>query len=192
MDQNSDKFLPNSNLFLTRFLPNSAILMLVGYKEPCQRLTRLLKGSYRNILERKNMVSSDLEALCAQRLRGARWPEQVKCPHCHSKEVTDIRPYMDVFQRYLCLACDRTFNDKTGTIFENSKVSLSAWVEVAYYLLTGDEPVTVISENVGVSYPTALRMVRKLRKSVLLHTLEEIAREKLFRSWRQLEFESVE
>jgi len=41
---------------------------------------------------------------------------------------------MDVFQRYLCLACGRTFNDKTGTIFENSKVSLSAWAGVAYLL----------------------------------------------------------
>jgi len=133
----------------------------------------------------------DLEALCAQRLRGARWPEQVKCPHCHSEEVTDIRPYMGVFQRYLCLACDRTFNDKTGTIFENSKVSLSAWAEAAY-LLTADEPVTVIAEDVGVSYPTALRMVRELRKSSLSHTLEEVAREKLFRPWKQLEFESVE
>jgi len=143
------------------------------------------------LLERKDVASSeDLEASCAQRLRGARWPEQVNCPHCHSEEVTDIRPYMDVFQRYLCLGCGRTFNDKTGTIFENSKVSLSAWAEVAY-LLTADEPVTVIAENVGVSYPTALRMVRELRKSSLLHTLEEVAGEKLFRPWKQLEFESV-
>ena len=134
--------------------------------------------------------SEDLEALCAQRLRRTRWPEQVKCPHCHSEKVTDIRPYMGVFQRYLCLACGRTFNDKTGTIFENSKVSLSAWAGAAY-LLAADEPVTVIAENVGVSYPTALRMVRELRKSSLLHTLEEIAREKLFRPWKQLEFESV-
>jgi transposase len=98
---------------------------------------------------------------------------------------------MGVFQRYLCLACGRTFNDKTGTIFENSKVSLSAWARAAY-LLTADKPVTIIAENVGVSYPTALRMVRELRQSRLLHALEEIARKKLFRPWEQLEFESVE
>ena len=135
--------------------------------------------------------SEDLEALCAQRLRGARWPEQVKCPHCHSEKVTDIRLYMDVFQRYLCLACGRTFNDKTGTIFENSKISLAAWAGAAY-LLTADKPITVIAESVGVSYPTALRMVRELRKSSLLHTLEEIAREKLFAPWKRLELKSVE
>ena len=132
------------------------------------------------------MANKDLEALCAQRLRRARWPEQVRCPHCHSREVTDIRQYMGVFQRYLCLACGRTFNDKTGTIFENSKVSLSAWAGAAY-LLTTDQPVTVIAESVGVSYPTALRMVRELRKSSLLYTLEEIAREKLFRPWKRVE-----
>jgi len=133
------------------------------------------------LFERKDVTSGrDLEVLCAQRLRRARWPEQVRCPYCHSEEVTDIRQYMSVFQRYLCLACSRTFNDKTGTIFENSKVSLSAWAGAAY-LLTADKPITVIAENVGVSYPTALRMVRELRKSSLLHTLEEVAREKLFR-----------
>ena len=98
---------------------------------------------------------------------------------------------MGVFQRYLCLACGRTFNDKTGTIFENSKVSLSAWARTAY-LLAADQPITVIAENVGVSYPTALRMVRELRKSSLLHTLEEVAREKLLVPCKQLEFESVE
>jgi transposase-like protein len=144
------------------------------------------------LFERKDVASSkDLEALCAQRLRRARWPEQMRCPHCHSDEVTDIRQYMGVFQRYLCLACGRTFNDKTGTIFENSKVALSAWARVAY-LLTADQPVTVIAEKVGVSYPTALRMVRELRKSSLLHTLEEVAREKLFRPWKRSGFESVE
>jgi transposase-like protein len=144
------------------------------------------------LFERKDVTSGrDLEALCAQRLRRARWPEQVMCPHCHSEEVTDIRQYMSVFQRYLCLACSRTFNDKTGTIFENSKVSLSAWAGAAY-LLTADKPITVIAENVGVSYPTALRMVRELRKSSLLHTLEEVARENLLRPWKRLEFESSE
>lgn len=144
------------------------------------------------LFEGKDVVSGeDLEALCAQRLRRARWPEQVNCPHCHSEEVTDIRQYMDVLQRYLCLACGRTFNDKTGTIFENSKVSLSAWARVAY-LLTADQPVTVIAENIGVSYPTALRMVRELQKSSLSHTLEEVAREKLFKPRKQLEFESAE
>jgi len=129
------------------------------------------------LFERKDVASSDdLEALCAQLLRRARWPEQVMCPHCHSEDVTDIRQYMDVFQRYLCMACGRTFNDKTGTIFENSKVSLSAWAGAAY-LLAADQPITVIAESVGVSYPTALRMVRELRKSSLLHTLEEVARD---------------
>jgi len=144
------------------------------------------------LFEREDVASGeDLEALCAQRLRWARWPEQVNCPHCHSEKVTDIRQYMGVFQRYLCLACGRTFNDKTGTIFENSKVSLSAWARAAY-LLTADKPVTIIAENVGVSYPTALRMVRELRQSRLSHILEEVAREKLFRPWEQLDFESVE
>ena len=128
------------------------------------------------MFERKDVASSEgMEALCARRLRRARWPEQVRCPHCHSEEVTDLRQYMGVFQRYLCLACGRTFNDKTGTIFENSKVSLSAWAKAAC-LLAADQPITVIAENVGVSYPTALRMVRELRKSSLLHTLEEVAR----------------
>ena len=135
--------------------------------------------------------AKDLEALCAQQLRGTRWPEQVTCPHCHSEEVTGLRQYMCVFHRYLCLACGRTFNDKTGTIFENSKVSLWGWARAAY-LLAADQPITVIAENVGVSYPTALQIVKKLRKSSLSHMLEEIVKGRPFRLFKQVELESVE
>jgi transposase-like protein len=133
----------------------------------------------------------DLEALCARQLRGTRWPEQVRCPHCYSEEVTDLRQYMGVFQRYLCLACGRTFNDKTGTIFENSKVSLSAWARAAY-LLAADQPITAIAENVGVSYPTALRITKELRKSSLSHVLQEIVKGKPFGLSEQMELESAE
>lgn len=132
-----------------------------------------------------------LEAMCAQQLRGTRWPERVRCPHCHSEKVTDIRQYMEVFQRYLCLACGKTFNDKTGTIFENSKVSLSGWARAAY-LLAADQPITVIAESIGVSYPTALRMVRELRESSLLHVLEEIVKRRPFGFFKQVGLESME
>jgi transposase-like protein len=98
---------------------------------------------------------------------------------------------MSVFQRYVCLACSKTFNDKTGTIFENSKVSLSRWARAAY-LLAADQPITVIAENTGVSYPTALRMVKELRESSLSHMLEEIVRGKPFGFFEQMKLESVE
>jgi transposase-like protein len=37
-----------------------------------------------------------------------------------------------MFQRYRCKNCDRTFNDKTGTVFEHSSIALRKWFLAVY------------------------------------------------------------
>jgi len=39
------------------------------------------------------------------------------------------------FQRYLCKDCDRTLNDKTGTIVAYSKIALRKWLFSIYAFL---------------------------------------------------------
>ncbi len=37
-----------------------------------------------------------------------------------------------MFQWYRCKNCDRTFNDKTGTVFKHSSVALRKWFLAVY------------------------------------------------------------
>ncbi len=56
------------------------------------------------------------EASAANLLQQVRWREGLQCPRCRSESVIKHGSYQE-YQRYLCKDCDRTFNDKTGTVF---------------------------------------------------------------------------
>ncbi len=63
------------------------------------------------------------ERRAATLLQQVRWRDGVCCPHCRSESVIWYGSYR-VFQRYRCKNYDRTFNDQTGTVFEQSSVEL--------------------------------------------------------------------
>ena len=56
------------------------------------------------------------ETSAANLLQRVRWRDGLYCPRCRSESVIKHGSYR-AYQRYLCKDFDRTFNDKTGTIF---------------------------------------------------------------------------
>lgn len=73
---------------------------------------------------------------CFETVRGLRWPDGVHCPMCDSAEVSkqgrdDTQPER---QRYLCKACDRRFDDLTGTIFAGHHQPLRVWILCLYFM----------------------------------------------------------
>jgi transposase-like protein len=77
------------------------------------------------------------ESAAADLLAQVRWRDGVTCPRCRSDRTVRNGSYR-AFQRYLCKDCDRTFNDKTGTIFAHSKVALHRWLFSIYAFLRFD------------------------------------------------------
>jgi len=71
------------------------------------------------------------ESVVAGLLAQVRWRNGVICPRCCSDRTVRNDSYRD-FQRYLCKNCDRTFTDKTGTIFAHSKIALRRWLFAIY------------------------------------------------------------
>lgn len=64
-------------------------------------------------------------AKCFETVRALRWPDKVSCPHCGSEAIIkqgkdDTQPER---QRYSCKACQRKFDDLTGTIFAGPSIS---------------------------------------------------------------------
>ena len=71
------------------------------------------------------------EEICKEFLAQQRWGDDVVCPICgkhHCKQRFD--------GRYRCDRCKHNFSVISGTIFENTKVSLRKWF-IAMYLLDG-------------------------------------------------------
>ena len=66
------------------------------------------------------------ETSAADLLEQVRWRDGRQCPRYRSESVIKYGSYR-AFQRYRCKDCDRTFNDKTGTIFAHAKIALTEW-----------------------------------------------------------------
>lgn len=95
----------------------------------------------------RHLMSSQFSRLtsarCVKILRQARWPNGVNCPYCGRQEIRLLAKtsYRGFCRRYLCKACSRqqgcnvTFTDKTGTIFEGSKIPLNKWLFLVHLCL---------------------------------------------------------
>jgi transposase-like protein len=91
------------------------------------------------------------ESATADLLRQVRWRDGVECPRCRS-DLTVRNGSYRVYQRYLCKNCGRTFNDKTGTIFAHSKLSLKEWYFTIYVFLRFNTTIRQIEAEFDLSY----------------------------------------
>jgi transposase-like protein len=96
------------------------------------------------------------ESLAADLLEQVRWRDGVECPRCRSDRTVKNGSY-GAFQRYLCKNCDRTFNDKTGTIFAHSKVALRKWLFSIYAFLRFNTSLRQLQREIGVAYKARAR-----------------------------------
>ncbi|MDS0243906.1 MULTISPECIES: IS1595 family transposase [unclassified Haloferax] len=105
------------------------------------------------------------ESLAADLLEQVRWRDGVECPRCRSDRTVKNGSY-GAFQRYLCNNCDRTFNDKTGTIFAHSKVALRKWLFSIYAFLRFNTSLRQLQREIGVTYKTMHRRVERFTRAL--------------------------
>ena len=105
------------------------------------------------------------ESLAADLLEQVRWRDGVECPRCRSDRTVKNGSY-GAFQRYLCKNCDRTFNDKTGTIFAHSKVALRKWLFSIYAFLRFNTSLRQLQREIGVTYKTRHRRVERFTRAL--------------------------
>lgn len=106
------------------------------------------------------------EEACYRLLRERRWPDGVvRCPACGQTDVAGPwpTPWEAACYRYRCRACGRSFNDRTGTVFEGSKLPLSAWF-LAMYLVELGKTIQEVARELPCDYHTAHRLVWTIRE----------------------------
>ncbi|ELZ06287.1 Insertion element protein [Natrialba chahannaoensis JCM 10990] len=105
------------------------------------------------------------ESVAADLLQQVRWRNGVTCPRCRSDRTVKNGSYGH-FQRYLCKNCDRTFNDKTGTIFAHSKVALRKWLFSIYAFLRFNTSFRQLQLEIDVQYKTIYQRVERFTKAL--------------------------
>lgn len=108
------------------------------------------------------------EDKCFEVIRAYRWPEGVRCPHCHTDQITkqgrDER--QRARQRYRCLGCQQKFDDLTGTVFAGHHQPLRVWV-AGLYLMGLNLSNRQIAHELGINEDDAQQLTRQLRQGVV-------------------------
>ena len=69
-------------------------------------------------------------------------------------------------QRYLCKDCDRTFNDKTGTIFAHANIGLDKLLFAFYWFLRFNTSISQLDAEIDVSYRSLRRRVEQFARTL--------------------------
>ena len=105
------------------------------------------------------------EAKAYQLLREHRWADGVRCPYCQQANPAGPwpTPHLPACYRYQCRACRRFFSDRTATLFEGTKLPLSAWLLAAYLVELG-HATAEIARELPCDYHTAHHVVWTIRE----------------------------
>ncbi|MHA1605303.1 MAG: transposase, partial [Candidatus Freyarchaeota archaeon] len=102
------------------------------------------------------------EEACSGLFGMVRWRSGVHCPRCGSVRVRGHGNCGRGLRRYLCKDCGGTFNDKTGTLFQYSRLSLRKWFTLIPLFLALHGSVLSLSRLLGRSYTTVFKALRRL------------------------------
>jgi transposase-like protein len=105
------------------------------------------------------------ESAAADLLQQVRWRDGVECPRCRSDLTVRNGSYRE-YQRYLCKNCGRTFNDKTGTIFAHSKLTLKEWYFTIYVFVRFNTSIRQIEAELDLSYKTIHKRVERFARAL--------------------------
>ena len=125
-----------------------------------------------NALEFDRTYGTD--AACQQALVHARWPEGFRCPACDHDRAYELRCRRAVVQ---CAACKSQISLTAGTIFHGSKLPLRTLFRIVYMTVAEKSGTNAmaISRQTGVSHPTALLWVRKVRSVMARRPREKLS-----------------
>jgi transposase-like protein len=104
------------------------------------------------------------EDACRNYLFKSRWPKGFICPKCGHSE------YYLINKRHLyqCAKCKKQHSVTTGTIFQDTHLSLQKWFW-AIYLISRDKrgfSALALKNAIQVSYPTAWLVFHKIRQAM--------------------------
>jgi transposase-like protein len=114
---------------------------------------------------------------CREYLVAHRWPNGVTCPRCGSANVL----FQPKYNRWQCGSKHnlRQFTSKTGTIFEDSPLSLDKWLLAMWQVVNCKNGVSSyeIARATGVTQKTAWFMDHRIRLALGMASSEKLSGE---------------
>lgn len=98
---------------------------------------------------------------CKAHFAKIRWNGEPVCPVCASKNVYERKQG----HNYVCRECRRNFTVKTGTIFEQSNLSMLKWYLAMYFISTNVKGISScqLAKKIKVTQKSAWFMLHRIR-----------------------------
>jgi len=94
----------------------------------------------------------------------ARWPDGVRCAHCESERVSEVKhPTMP----YRCKDCRKHFSAKTNSLMHNSPIGYQKWVIAIYYMTTNLKGISSMKlhRELDITQKSAWHMMHRIRET---------------------------
>ena len=120
---------------------------------------------FKNLKELMKYFSD--EKTCLEYLEQQLWNGKPVCPHCGSEKVYRLANG----KQFKCgnkKTCDRKFTVLVGTIYENTKISLTTWFAAIYILTAHKKGISSyqLARDLGVTQKTAWFINHRIREMV--------------------------
>ena len=104
------------------------------------------------------------EKACASALAKYRWPNGFVCPKCSH----DSSYYIASRKVYQCTRCRNQVSVTAGTLFHSTNLPLVKWFWAIYLMASDKGGISALrlSKHIGVSWPTARSMLKKIRTAM--------------------------
>ena len=107
------------------------------------------------------------EESCVSFLEEKRWSNEVCCPRCGSVDV-NRRSKTDTLLGWNCKDCNSSFNVKTGTIFQGTKIPLDVWFIGISMFSNAKKSISScqLARDLGMNQKSAWYMAMRIRKAM--------------------------
>lgn len=121
-----------------------------------------MKMEKTNLLDWQKRYGS--EEACAAALQQQRWPDGFVCPRCGH----DQGYFIESRRVYECTQCRHHASLTAGTLFHSTHLPLTKWFWAIYLSASDKGGISALrlSKQIGVSWPTASLMLRKIRTAM--------------------------
>jgi ribosomal protein L37AE/L43A len=101
------------------------------------------------------------EEKCEEVLIQTRWPDGFVCPRCNSVKHS----YISTRKLFQCSCCRHQVSITAGTLFHSTNLPLVKWFWGIYLCAADKGGISALrlKKHIGVSWPTANKMLRKIR-----------------------------
>lgn len=112
------------------------------------------------------------EATCKNYIAQQRWGGTVACPHCGSTKVYTTNRGFTCGEKL----CAKKFSVTSGTIFENTKISLRVWIAAMYLCTAHKKGISSLqlSRDLNITQKTAWFLLHRIREMLVTDTQEQL------------------